>query len=522
LTLLVAVQAASAGAISVVPQPVKIEAQEGVFRLSPDTTIVADKDAVEVAEYARELFAPATGLPLPIERLSDPKPHRANRITLKVNPDRNDLGKEGYALSVRGDGVTIQGATPTGVFYGVQTLRQLLPPAIERAKPSTDATAWEAPCVEIIDQPRFPWRGFMLDCSRTFWKKDFVKRLIGQMALYKLNVLHLHLTDDQGWRLEIKKYPKLTEAGAKFAARYHQPPEYEGYYTQDDIKEILACAARHHVTVVPEIEMPGHSKAMLTCYPELSCAGGPFEIYPYGKGPGIQKDICCAGNEKTFEFFEDVLTEVAELFPGELIHVGGDEAPKDRWKACPKCQTRIKKEGLKNERELQSYFIKRIEKFVNAKGKRLIGWDEILEGGLAPAATVMSWRGTRGGIIAARSGHDVVMTPKMIYYFNYRRLPTMGVYASDPVPKELNPEQARHVLGAQACFWSHSVREQDGFDACLFPRVMALAETTWTPKESLDAKQFRSRVQDQFKRLRELDIKYYDDTAPVKKKRRPT
>ncbi|MHC4739443.1 MAG: family 20 glycosylhydrolase, partial [Planctomycetota bacterium] len=503
-------------AISVIPQPVKAELKEGTFVLTPETLIVVTEGSGGIGEYLAELLAAATAFKLEVKKISQAK-GEANCIVLQIAPEDGNPSSEGYRLSVDKDGVVISARAQAGIFYGIQSLRQLLPVEIERGSKVKEITLWQIPCVEIKDEPRFQWRGLMIDCSRTFWSKAFILRTIRLMSLYKLNRLHLHLTDDQGWRLEIKKHPALTEIGSKFAEKYNEPTERQGYYSQSDMREIIAYGKRHNVTIVPEIEMPGHSIATLTVYPELSCGGGPFEIFPFFKGPGINKDILCAGNEKTFEFLEEVLAEVVDLFDCEYVHIGGDEAPKDRWRECSKCQRRMREEGLIDEDELQSYFIKRIEEFLNSKGKRLIGWDEILEGGLAPNAAVMSWRGTRGGITAARAGHDVVMSPTSHCYFDYDydKISTMKAYGYEPVPAEVAGEQVKHILGAQANFWSHIDRTEAGMDRQIFPRLLALSEVTWSPKEQRQKKAFAKKVRMHCWRLKELGVRYFADPSVV-------
>lgn len=518
IVLLFVAQIALGGAPSVIPRPKNVEPGEGAFRLSPRTKIVTDEETTAVGRYLRELLASATGLPLPVERVDDRQTARRDSICLRIEPSRKGLGDEGYSLVVGTDAITVCAPTEAGVFHGIQTLRQLLPAAVEKRGMPDEKTLWEIPCCTIDDSPRFAWRGMMIDCSRTFWSIERLERLIRLMALYKLNRLHLHLTDDQGWRLEIKKYPRLTEVGSKFAARFNEPAEFQGFYSQAEMKALIEYARRHHVTIVPEIDMPGHSLALLTCYPELSNTGGPFEIPPHhAKAEVYPKihDSCCAGNERTFEFFEEVLSEVAELFPCEFIHIGGDEVNKSRWRECAMCQDRIKEEGLKNEDELQSYFIKRIEKIINSKGKRMIGWDEILEGGLAPNATVMSWRGTRGGIKAAKAGHDVVMTPRAQCYFNYRNSDTMTLYDYDPVPKELSSEQANRILGAQACLWTQTYRTEAATDPQVFPRFLSLAEITWAARESRDQDAYRRRVREHLERLDNSGVAWFRDASLV-------
>lgn len=368
---------------------------------------------------------------------------------------------------------------------------------------------WKLPCCRITDRPRFAWRGFMLDCSRTFQSLDYLHQTIDRMVAYKLNVLHLHLTDDQGWRVEIKSHPELTQTGARFAAHYHEPEAHQGFYTQQQLRELVSYAAQRHVTIVPEIELPGHNHEVLVCHPELSCAGAVTnEVFPYGKGPEITRDILCAGNEHTFRFLEEVLGEVFEIFPSQFIHIGGDEAPKQSWKGCAKCQARIQAEGLKNEEELQSYFIRRIEKHLNAHGRRLLGWSEILQGGLAPNAGVMDWIG--GAAQATRSGHDAVMAPMSHCYLSQTdaQISLEHAYSFEPCAG-LSPEQAKHILGVQACFWSHIDREPALVDQRVYPRLLALAERGWSPAEVRDWPAFQTRLEGQWPRLRLLGVQYH-------------
>ena len=500
---------------SVVPKPAQLRPAEGSFVLSRDTIIVADDACAPLGGQLRELLAPATGYPLRVETKSGTSPK--NSISLALDADLGEKGAEGYTLSVTEDGAAIRAASRAGIFNGIQTLRQLLPAEIETKQALPDMK-WEIPCLEIRDWPRLEWRGLMIDCSRTFWSKDYIKRIIRLMSIYKLNRLHLHLTDDQGWRLEIKKYPRLTEFGSRFHEKYNEPEERQGYYTQDDMREIIEYAQRHNVLVVPEIEMPGHTLAALLCYPELSCTGKPFDkIHPYMKESRdyrVHKDIFCAGNEQTFEFLENVLSEVAELFPSKFIHIGGDEAPKHRWKECPKCQARMAEEGLKTENQLQSYFIERIGKFLKSKGKVMIGWDEIRQGGLPAGAAVMSWHGTGPAVDAARKGHDAVMTPTSHCYFDYGygRTPTMKVYSFNPVPERLEEEHAKHILGAQANLWTHRDRSEAKADQKLFPRLLAMAEVTWSDA-SRDPDDFKKRVISELKRLDLLGVNRFEDPS---------
>jgi hexosaminidase len=507
---------------AITPRPVRAEARAGAFTMGPSTKILVPEGqhaAVPVAGYLKDLLA-RTGLGIAVGAsaaggadVSLP----AGAIVLRLEGLENRLGGEGYLLDVGANGIVIRAAAPAGLFYGVQTLRQLLAPASAGAAASVRARSLTVPSVSIEDRPRFAWRGAMLDCSRHFFPKEFVKRWIDILALHKLNTFHWHLTDDQGWRIEIKRYPRLTEVGAwrvdredkHWNAREPQKPgeaaTYGGFYTQDDIREIVAYAAARFVTIVPEIEMPGHAKAALTAYPEFSCTGGPFTVPPGGYWPIT--DVLCPGRDGTFEFLANVLAEVADLFPGPFIHVGGDEVDKTEWKRCPKCQARIKAEGLKDEQELQSYFVRRVEKILAAKGKRLVGWDEILEGGLPPRATVMSWRGTEGGIAAAQAGHDVVMSPTSHCYFDYYQgdpsyeplgiggdIPLRKVYSFEPVPEVLSEAEAAHILGGQANLWTEYVSNGRHAEYMALPRLAALAEVVWTPEARRSWDDFAARV----------------------------
>jgi hexosaminidase len=415
-----------------------------------------------------------------------------------------------YDLIVSKNGIEISAAGNQGLFYGVQSLIQMLP---------LEGNAVRLPIMEIQDTPRFSYRGMHLDVCRHFFPVDFIKKYLDMMALYKMNTFHWHLTEDQGWRIEIKKYPKLTEIGSirketmiekNFDPYVGDGQLYGGFYTQEQIKEIVAYATERHITVIPEIEMPGHSVAALAAYPELGCTPGPFEVFTKW---GVTDDIYCP-SEATFTFLENVLTEVIALFPGKYIHIGGDEAPKNAWKKSPLAQQVIKREGLKDEFELQSYFIRRIEKFLISKNRQLIGWDEILEGGLAPEATVMSWRGEAGGIEAAEEGHDVIMTPNSVAYFDHYQAGPEGeplaiggfttledVYTYEPVPKELSAEKAHHVLGAQGNVWTEYMKTTEHVEYMVFPRMLALSETVWTNADKKDWSNFQKKMETQYKIL---------------------
>jgi hexosaminidase len=513
----------SIGDIAILPKPAYVMENDGFFEIRKNTKIIVDSETEPLGEMLRTLLSPSMGFELDV---SDGDPVR-NSIHLSVNPSLKELEAEGYRLTVDKKGVLIEATAGAGIFYGMQTLRQLLPVEIFNEVASEDVP-WVLPGVEIKDFPRFKWRGMHLDVCRHFMPVEFIKKYIDLIAIQKMNSLHLHLTDDQGWRIEIKKYPKLAEISAwrdeTIVGHYRDEPRkfdgksHGGFYTHDDIREIVSYAKERYVTIVPEIEMPGHGQAALAAYPEISCTGGPFKVSTIW---GIRKEVYCAGNEKTFEFMENVLGEVLDLFPGEYIHVGGDECPKDRWEECQKCQSRIRSEGLQDEHELQSYFIKRIEKFLNDNNRRLIGWDEILEGGLAPNATVMSWRGEEGGIAAAREGHDVVMTPYSHTYFDYYQadpeneplaigglLPLEKVYSYDPVPAELNEQQRHHILGVQGQVWTEYISTPEKAEYMAFPRACAMAEIGWTPSDQKDYELFSSTLLRHLKRLDFMNVNY--------------
>ena len=442
-----------------------------------------------------------------------------------------DDNEESYELSVTPTSVRITAATAVGAYRAVQTLTQLMPPAAFAVPANAISGAFSVPCVKITDRPRFKWRGLMLDVCRHLFSKEEILLHLDTMAMHKLNIFHWHLTEDQGWRIAIERHPQLTQQGAfrdggdgvltpsRQPLQTPAPGRYGGYYSQDDVREIVAYAAERHITVVPEIEMPGHALAALTAYPELACTTGPFSP---ATQMGVFKDVFCAGNDGVFELLEQVLEEVAALFPGPFIHVGGDECPKDRWKTCPKCQARIREERLGDEHGLQSYFMRRIERFLTSRGKRLIGWDEILEGGLAPNATVMSWRGTEGGIAAARAGHDVVMTPHMHLYLDYRQaddgeptaipspaaLTLADVYQYEPIPAALNDAQAKHILGVQANLWTEYVHNFRQVEYMTWPRGVALAEIGWSALDGRNFGGFEHRLTGHLRRLTARNVHF--------------
>ncbi len=508
--------------LSIIPKPLSVRETPGNFIIGKKTKIYVDGNNNSLKKIGEMLSAQLkieTGYDISVNE----KPGNAmrNAIFLTQNDASNTLGTEGYNLSVSPEKVIIKSLHPAGVFYGMQTLFQLLP--VKSA--AHNEIRYLIPGVEITDKPRFGWRGMMLDVGRYFYSVDFIKKYIDYLAMHKMNSFHWHLTEDQGWRIEIKKYPKLTQIGAwRKATQYDRATSqvdqnpHGGFYTQDQIREVVAYAKDRFVNIVPEIEMPGHTLAALVAYPELSCTGGPFKMPLFWN---IQKDVYCAGNEHTFQFLEDVLTEVADLFPSPVIHIGGDECPKDRWKLCPKCQARMKAEGLKDEHELQSYFIRRIENFLLTKNKRIIGWDEILEGGIAPNAAVMSWRGIQGGIAAAKQHHDVVMSPFDYAYFDYYQgepyhepvafggLVTLEkVYSYEPVPAELNAQEAIFIKGVQANVWSEFIHSPEKVEYMSFPRAAALAEVGWTDPKLKNWEDFKRRMEVQYIRYDNAGINY--------------
>ena len=512
---------------AIIPLPQKMELHAGTFKLTPDTQVYVDPALRETEKFLTERLRKSTGYPLKTHTKFISSTAIKGGILLTTKDANTNLGAEGYELAVAPDSVVIRAPTQAGLFYGVQTLLQLLPPEIFSTNLVTNVD-WGMPCVQIEDWPRFKWRGLMLDVSRHFFSKDEVERLLDEMALHKLNMFHWHLVDDQGWRIEIKKYPKLTQIGAwrsgvgfgldpKSTTAYGPDGRYGGFYTQDDVREVVKYAAARHITIVPEIEMPGHSSAALAAYPQFSCTGGPFAPPLVG---GVFNGIYDPAKEETFRFLKDVLTEVFQLFPGKYVHIGSDEVPKDDWEKSPDCQALMKREGLKNEEELQSWFIRRIEKIVNAHGRTLIGWSEILQGGLAKNAVVMDWVG--GGAEAASSGHDAVMTPTGYCYFdsyqsvNYTTepfaiggfTPLEKVYAFEPMPKHLAAQFQPHILGAQGNLWTEYIPNFRQAEYMIFPRMCALAEVGWSPKAARNWEDFKRRLTVHEERLAQLNVNY--------------
>ncbi|MDG9713511.1 beta-N-acetylhexosaminidase [Streptomyces sp. DH10] len=520
------------------PAPLSVETEDGPgFVLDAGTGIESGPGTEPVARWLRATVGAATGLPL------DPHTGDAHRVRLGILPALG--GPEAYRLTAGADRVLIEGASPAGLFWGAQTFRQLLGPDAFRRAPVTRRRKWEVSAVTIHDAPRFRWRGLMLDVARHFMPKEGVLRHLDLMAAHKLNVFHFHLTDDQGWRIRIERHPRLTEIGswrARTKTGHRASPLWEekphgGYYTQDDIREIVAYAAERHITVVPEIDVPGHSQAAIAAYPELgntdvidTTALSVWDTW------GINPNVL-APTDNTLRFYEGVFEEVLELFPSEFVHVGGDECPKDQWRRSETAQARIRELGLADEDELQSWFIGHFDAWLAARGRRLIGWDEILEGGLAKGAAVSSWRGYAGGIAAARAGHDVVMCPEQQVYLDHRQAPgpdepvpigwvrtLEDVYRFEPVPPELTPEEAGHVLGTQANVWTEVMEDHARVDYQTFPRLAAFAEVAWSalpvPAER-DFTGFECRMAAHYRRLDALGVAYRPPAGPLPWQRRP-
>lgn len=520
--------------INLIPVPVNMTLNEGHFEVDSQTQIQlinADEDAKWVAGYIKEMFDNAGNLNLTIGEATE----RKNTISLELTAEVK--AEEGYELEVTKEAIQLRASTAMGLFYGVQTLRQLLPVQID-SQESQANVHWTIPAVSIQDAPRFGWRGLHLDVSRHFFPVSFIKKYLDHMARYKLNVFHWHLVDGPGWRIQIDKYPKLTEVGAWRADKRKEAwdwsatemgkptdgrPAYGGFYTKDDIREIVAYAEERFIEVIPEIEMPGHSYAALFAYPELLCLNNDvIGNIKFGT------DAFCAGNEKSYEFLENVLDEVIELFPSKMIHIGGDEVVKSAWHNCSRCQNLMKRENLKDEEELQSHFISRMANYIESKGKQIIGWDEILEGGLAENAKVMSWRGMQGGIKSANMGHDVIMAPNSHTYFDlyqgdqelepaaYSQLLLTQVYKFDPVPVDIAEDKKHHILGGHACLWTETVQTPEHAEYMLFPRLFAMAETVWSPKKNLNWDSFKDRMEFNFDRLETAGINYARSAYNVK------
>lgn len=536
----------------IIPKPLERILGEGHFQLNDQTVIAADlghPDAVNLAVYLQELLSAPTTWSFPIVELKEAPGSNSIRLFIESgevydptthpalwNPDPNTVNidafssPEHYILDITDKNISIRGKHAPAVFYGIQSLRQLLPAHVELRDYSRVpmGTEWVVPVQLINDAPRFGWRGMHLDVGRHFMPVSFVKKYIDLLALHKMNTFHWHLTEDQGWRIAIDKYPLLTEIGAwrdstligNYGSGRYDNIRYGGYYTKEDIREVIEYATSRYITIVPEIEMPGHASAALAAYPEFGCQDLEHE-YKVQSTWGIFPEIFCP-TEETFSFLKDILTEVMELFPGPFIHIGGDEAMKDHWQASQIAQDIMRREGLADEHELQSYFIRRIDAFLDAKGRRLVGWDEILEGGLAPNATVMSWRGESGGIAAAQMGHDAVMSPTGFAYFDYYQsenranepiaiggfLPLERVYGYEPIPAELSEELHPHILGAQGNVWTEYMKSEEKVEYMAFPRLIAMSEVVWSPKDMRNYDGFIDRLRSYLVRLDLLDVHY--------------
>lgn len=502
--------------INIIPQPKELVQGKGSFALTAKTPLLVQGDsAYIIARFFAEKLQRSTGYQLPVRSSSSAQP---GAIYLRIDPSLQ-LGHEGYQLKSSPRGVEVVGRTGAGLYYGMQTLLQLLPAEVESPSPVKMAR-WNIPAVTIEDEPRFEYRGALVDVCRHFLTVEDMKQHIDLLSMFKINRLHWHLTEDQGWRIEIKKYPRLTSVGSKRIEG--DGKEYGGYYTQEQIKEIVKYASDRFVTIVPEIELPGHAMGAIASYPELTCF--PYRrVYQVRNIWGVEQDVFCAGKESTFQFIQDVLDEVVPLFPGQYFHIGGDECPKIRWKECPNCQKRIKDEGLKDEHELQSYVIRRAEKMLAKYGKKLIGWDEILEGGLAPTATVMSWQGEKGGIQAANMGHDVIMTPGSggLYIDHYQgdsKIEPVAiccystlekVYSYNPIPEAIAPDKRHHIKGAQANLWAEYLYTTPLMQYRAFPREIALAEAVWTPLKKKNYKDFERRLDNAYVRLDQHKVNYH-------------
>jgi hexosaminidase len=518
--------------ISIIPQPVSVKEGAGIFKLTGETAIeISSSSLAGVGKYLSEALAPATGFSPKVNNVNS---FSGGTIQLRLSGKPATI-KEAYELVVTPSAVTITADTAAGIFYGIQTLLQLLPNEIESDR-KVENIEWTIPAITINDQPRFAWRGAMLDVARHFFTKEEVKQFIDNMVKYKFNVLHFHLTDDQGWRIEIKSLPKLTEVGAWRPERVgkwgntpkpspDEPKKYGGYYTHDDIRELVKYAADRYMTILPEIEGPGHSLATVASYPELSCTDSNYYVSVgdkiinwHSRGfTALLDNTLCPANEKVYEYLDKIFTEVAGLFPSEYIHMGGDECPKDFWRNNPRIKTLMQKEKLKDMNEVQAYYVKRVEKILKSKGKKLIGWDEILEGGLPADAAVMSWRGMKGGIRAAKDGHKVVMSPYNHAYYDlyqgdplaepptYEMVRLRDSYKFEPVPEGVDPKL---ILGGQGNVWTEQLQNMRAVEYMVWPRALAVSEAVWSPKEKKDWKNFVNRVENEFNRMDYAQVKY--------------
>jgi hexosaminidase len=522
-----------ASGYNIIPYPQTLIPQPGSFSFTNRTTVLCPFDRPEVLKLAKQFATQVelvSGIKLKVQNLANGE--MGNAVIFQE--DTKIKNAEAYALNISPKTITIKASSSNGFFYALQTLYQMLPAEIY-GKKRVEGKKWTALSVEIADAPRFPYRGLHLDVCRHFYPVEFIKKYIDAMAIHKFNNFHWHLTDDQGWRIEIKKYPRLIQIGSHreetmvgyyydFLPQQYDGKAYGGFYTQDEAREIVAYAKERFITVIPEIELPGHAQAAIAAYPFLSCTQD--STIKVATKWGVFKEVYCP-RDTTFKFLENVLTEVMDIFPSKYIHIGGDECPKDRWKACPDCQALIKNLNLKDENGLQSYFVHRIEQFLNSKGRKIIGWDEILDGGLDPNATVMSWRGTQGGITAAKAGNDVIMTPGSFCYFDHFQsnpetepltiggfLPLKMVYGFEPIPAELSVTEAKHILGAQANMWTEYRPTTESVEYMVYPRLSALAEVVWSDKANRNWDRFRTCMPSAFARYAQLGVKpsraFYD------------
>lgn len=516
----------SLNAQTIIPEPLEITQMQGTFTFNPQTTICYDsKDAINEVNYLANIFKITSDFTLNRSQ----KALNNNFVNLILDESLTTLGNEGYELKISQKNIIIKAAKPAGLFYACQSIKQLLPAEIDGVYPVKQLDM-SVPCLEIIDTPRFSYRGYLLDVSRYFVPLSSIKKILKTMAFYKLNTFHWHLTDYQGWRLQIMQYPKLTLNGSKAeqtkwlfeGSNYiedHIPTG--GFYTQQEVKELIEYAKKLHIRIIPEIDVPAHSIAAISAYPNLSCSVTQ-QIVKQEKVGGMAT-VFCPGKESTFKFLENVFDEVMSIFPEQEIHIGADEVNKKEWEKCPHCKKRMKEEDLKNLEELQSYFVKRVENYLNKHNHSIIGWDEILEGGLAPNATVMSWRGTKGGIKAAKMGHKVIMTPTSHCYFDYYQgedktkepyvrfknyLPLSKVYSFEPIPEELNKQEAELVIGAQANMWTNFIKSPSHVEYMTFPRLCALAELTWSAKEKKDYQRFTEKLESHYPRLEQRHVIY--------------
>ncbi len=513
--------------IIIIPEPVSIKITSGKFILTETTSILSDPKLKEVSEYLKNLIQPSTGFQLQIKDLNS-RSGNDDSISLKLIDEDTQIGDEGYNLIINPQKTIISAKTPAGIFYGIQTLRQLLPPSIENDE-HIDNGNWEIHCLEIIDYPRFPWRGYMLDEARHFHGIQVVKKLLDVCALLKINVFHWHLSDDQGWRLEIKKYPNLTKIGSKrnetqvggFLSKKTDGIPHSGYYSQEEISEIVSYANERFIIIIPEIDIPGHTRAILAAYPELSCKGVPFEVSSHW---GIHKDVLCVGKEYVFEFLQNMFDEIITLFPSKIIHIGGDEVLKTRWKDCPDCQSRLNTEGLKNVRDLQAYFTNRILTYLNSLQIRVIGWNEVLNRNLKEKIICQYWIRKKHLVLKhLRNGDQVIMSNFKYVYLDhgYSFTPLKLAYEFEPIPNQLENTYHKNVLGMEALMWGEFTPNLKRVEWQTFPRLIAFAEVSWTPKDKKNFIWFQDKLRSFNKRLDFKNVNYAKEDeikpGPVKR-----